>query len=52
MSELEKRKRELAEKRLMYKPELLQENNNFKSKKSSFTVKILEEEKLRKEKEL
>lgn len=53
MSELDKRKKELAEKRLAYKPELLiQEGGNYKAKKSAFTVKVLEEEKQRKEKEL
>ena len=48
-SELEKRKKELAEKRQLYKPE---DSNNYKVQKSSFTYKILEEERVKKEEKL
>lgn len=53
MSELEKRKRELAMRRQMYRAPLQQDVNEDRTRsvpKSSFTYKILEEDKLLKEK--
>jgi hypothetical protein len=51
VTELEKRKRELALKRQMYRP-VLTDETAVPPPRSNFTLKILEEERARKEREI